>query len=196
MTDQLAPAPTQVTAVGTYAPPATPPRSQPPAPVPSRRRVRWILAALMVVTVASVILTSRSATHEIGMLSGAVVYSPVRIPGVVVMARRPVRILRGRERAHVGERVAVRVTQYCLQGTTRRGRWVRPGIVAADPRVFPLSRYIELFINGTYAGRFLVDDTGKRILGARIDVWEPSCKKAMRFGVQRGVAVLVGRASN
>jgi len=80
---------------------------------------------------------------------------------------------------------------YCLQGTTRRGRYVRAGIVAADPRFFPLARYVELYVGRSYLGRFLVDDTGKRIRGPRIDVWTANCRDARRFGSQRGTAVLV-----
>ena len=89
----------------------------------------------------------------------------------------------------------VGVTMYCLQGTTRRGRYVRAGIVAADPRFFPLSRYVELYVGRTYLGRFLVDDTGLRIVGPRIDVWTPDCREARRFGLQRGTAVLVPHGS-
>src|SRR4029077_8927124 len=85
------------------------------------------------------------------------------------------------------------VTMYCLQGTTRRGRYVRAGIVAADPRLFPLAHYIELYVGRRYLGRFLVDDTGKRIHGARIDVWTSNCREARRFGLERGTAVLVHR---
>jgi 3D (Asp-Asp-Asp) domain-containing protein len=120
-----------------------------------------------------------------------VVMSPYRVPGALVqgasrswwkVATRPVRY---------GDPVPVGLTWYCLQGTTRRGRYVRPGIVAADPRFFPLSRYIELYAGRKYLGRFLVDDTGGLIRGARIDVWTASCREARRFGVQRGTAVLV-----
>lgn len=93
----------------------------------------------------------------------------------------------------LGDPVTVSITEYCLRGTTRRGRYVRPGIVAADPRLFPLSRYIELYAGGRYVGRFLVDDTGGRIKGARIDVWTASCRDASRFGRQKGTAVLVPR---
>jgi len=120
-----------------------------------------------------------------------VVMSPFRAPGVVVrgaargwwkLATQPVRY---------GDPVPVGVTMYCLQGTTRRGRYVRAGIVAADPTLFPLSKFVELYVGRRYIGRFLVDDTGKRIRGARIDVWTPSCREARRFGLQRGTAVLV-----
>lgn len=129
---------------------------------------------------------------------------PLRYPPVVVEAPlelAPV-VVRGASRSwardsagppRYGDPVPVRVTMYCLTGTTRRGRYVRPGIVAADPRYFPLARYIELYAGGEYLGRFLVDDTGKRIKGARIDVWTPACHEARRFGIRRGTAVLVPR---
>ena len=102
---------------------------------------------------------------------------------------------RHRSRCGTAIRLPVGVTMYCLQGTTRRGRYVRGGIVAADPRFFPLVEYIELYVGRTYLGRFLVDDTGKKIRGARIDVWTDNCREARRFGIARGTAVLVQRAS-
>ena len=58
-------------------------------------------------------------------------------------------------RAVPGEEVPISLTQYCLSGTTRRGRWVRPGIVAADPRIFPLARYVEVFMGNSSSGRYL-----------------------------------------
>lgn len=96
-------------------------------------------------------------------------------------------------RAQPGEEIPVSLTQYCLKGTTRRGRFVRPGIVAADPRIFPLARYVEVFMGRKYLGRFLVDDTGGNVIGATLDIWTPSCRQATRFGRQRGRAVLVAR---
>ena len=123
-----------------------------------------------------------------------VVMSPYRLPGVVVrgatrswwkLASHPVRY---------GDPMPVGVTMYCLQGTTRRGRYVRQGIIAADPHFFPLSRFVELYVGRKYIGRFLVDDTGRLIRGARIDVWTASCREASRFGLQRGTAVLIQSA--
>lgn len=96
-------------------------------------------------------------------------------------------------RATPGEEVPISLTQYCLSGTTRRGRWVRPGIVAADPRIFPLARYVEIFMDNKYLGRYLVDDTGVNVIGATIDIWTPSCSQAVRFGRQSGRAVLVAK---
>jgi 3D (Asp-Asp-Asp) domain-containing protein len=96
-------------------------------------------------------------------------------------------------RAAPGEEIPISLTQYCLKGTTRRGRWVRPGIVAADPRIFPLARYVEVFMGKKYLGRFLVDDTGSNVIGATLDIWTPSCSEATRFGRQQGRAVLVAK---
>jgi 3D (Asp-Asp-Asp) domain-containing protein len=93
--------------------------------------------------------------------------------------------------AKAGQAIKVSLTQYCLKGTTRRGRYVRPGIVAADPRVFPLARYVEVFLGKKYLGRFLVDDTGGNILGQTLDIWTPDCKDARKFGRQWGLAMLV-----
>ncbi|NUO65181.1 MAG: 3D domain-containing protein [Gemmatimonadaceae bacterium] len=142
-----------------------------------------------------------------GMTRGAARSEPARHPPVVVFAdhmlepvvvrpapRKPPRPPRTAvTRALDGEAIPVEITAYCLSGTTRRGRWVRPGIVAADPRVFPLSRYIELFVGDDYLGKFLVDDTGSAIKGQHIDLWVPTCREAVHFGRVQGTAVLVPR---
>lgn len=94
-------------------------------------------------------------------------------------------------RPRPGESVTVKLSAYCLRGRTRRGLPTRTGIIAADPRVFPLARHVELYAAGRYLGRYLVDDTGGDIKGARIDVWTPDCDDARRFGVREGVATLV-----
>ena len=149
--------------------------------------------ALVVALVCA--MAAGGCTTESGPLRypPAVAMSPYRLPGVVVrgaarqwwkLASQPLRY---------GDPVPVGITMYCLQGTTRRGRYVRAGIVAADPKYFPLSKYIELYAGRTYLGRFLVDDTGKKIRGARIDVWTDNCREARRFGIAAGTAVLVQR---
>jgi 3D (Asp-Asp-Asp) domain-containing protein len=92
-----------------------------------------------------------------------------------------------------GDPVPVQLTAYCLQGRTRRDQLVREGIVAADPKLFPLGRYVEVYVGRKYHGRFLVDDTGSRIKDGILDIWTPSCRDARRFGRQRGTAVLVPR---
>jgi len=96
-------------------------------------------------------------------------------------------------RAEDGVMIPVSLTQYCVQGETRRGRQTRHGIVAADPRIFPLARYVEVFLGSEYLGRYLVDDTGGNVLGATLDIWNPDCKEAARFGRHWGNAILVAR---
>ena len=96
-------------------------------------------------------------------------------------------------RAQDGVLIPVSLTQYCVQGETRRGRQTRHGIVAADPRIFPLARYVEVFLGNEYLGRYLVDDTGGNVLGATLDIWNPDCKEAARFGRHWGSAILVAR---
>ena len=96
-------------------------------------------------------------------------------------------------RAADGVTIPVSLTQYCVQGETRRGRQTRHGIVAADPRIFPLARYVEVFLGDEYLGRYLVDDTGGNVLGATLDIWNPDCKEAARFGRHWGSATLVAR---
>jgi 3D (Asp-Asp-Asp) domain-containing protein len=113
---------------------------------------------------------------------------------LVVHAPRHVKAKRGAfDRAPVGKLLNVSLTQYCLQGTTRRDNYVRRGIVAADPRVFPLARYVEVFLGKKYLGRFLVDDTGSKVKGATLDIWNPSCDEAKQFGRRRGSAMLVAK---
>ncbi|MGI8510730.1 MAG: 3D domain-containing protein [Gemmatimonadaceae bacterium] len=134
-----------------------------------------------------------------------IVYSEPMIRPLVVTAERvlPHHILptlphlRSRfERASIGQQVRVALTQYCLQGTTRRDHWVREGIVAADPKVFPLAHYVEVSLGRHYLGRFLIDDTGGKVKGAHLDIWTPSCSDARRFGRQHGTATLVVKPEN
>lgn len=124
------------------------------------------------------------------MLPGAVVlHGPPPRSGRKATAERRAPFARARD----GVPTPVELTAYCLSGTTRRGRWVRPGIIATDPRVFPLSRYVEIFVGEKYLGRFLVDDTGRLIKDDKIDIWVPTCREAKLFGRVRGTAVLVPR---
>lgn len=160
--------------------------------------------------------TGVATLAAVGLLSGGIVqtpltrtelrYDPIVVVAelihrpMVVRAQRPLPRLvhpaeRAAERAAEGQALRVSLTQYCLRGETRRGRWVRPGIVAADPKVFPLARHVEVFLGAQYLGRFLVDDTGKNVIGNTLDIWTPNCREARRFGRQWGHAVLIARDS-
>lgn len=134
------------------------------------------------------------AAPETIMLPGVVVQSPILMPGAVVQGASSRWYLASYAPPRYGEPVPVEMTAYCLtRTTTRRGRYVRAGIVAADPRLFPLSRYLELYDGRRYLGRFLIDDTGRLIKGNIIDVWMPTCREARLFGRRKGIAVLVPR---
>ncbi|HKP15735.1 MAG TPA: 3D domain-containing protein [Gemmatimonadaceae bacterium] len=119
--------------------------------------------------------------------------APLRLEGALVRAAARDWSVARKRPPRIGEAVPVQLTAYCLEGTTRRDNQVREGIVAADPKLFPLGRYLELYIGRRYHGRFLVDDTGSRIRDGILDIWTPSCRDARRFGRQRGIAVLVAR---
>jgi 3D (Asp-Asp-Asp) domain-containing protein len=96
-------------------------------------------------------------------------------------------------RAEEGVTIPVSLTQYCVQGETRRGRQTRHGILAADPRIFPLARYVDVYLGTDYLGRYLVDDTGGNVLGATLDIWNPNCREARKFGRHWGSAALIAR---
>ena len=163
--------------------------------------------AAIVLGVAFAVLGTGAALDRARDEQDPVVHPPVvvsaepMLAGVLVRHGPPARVRPGAararrvpfSRAREGAPVPVELTAYCLRGTTRRGRWVRPGIVATDPRVFPLSRHVEIFVGDKYLGRFLVDDTGRLIKDNKIDIWVPTCREAKLFGRVQGTAVLVPR---
>ena len=127
-------------------------------------------------------------------LPPVVVQSPLRLSGAIVQGASKRWYLATYMPPEYGDPVPVEITAYCLTKTqTRRGRYVRAGIVATDPKLFPLSRYLELYVGRRYLGRFLIDDTGLKIKGNKIDVWMPTCREARLFGRRKGTAVLVPR---
>ncbi len=73
-------------------------------------------------------------------------------------------------------------TAYCVQGTTRAGVRVRPGIVAADPDVLPLGSILLIEAPRSVAGVYSVLDTGGAIVGEILDVYIPDCDDATEFG--------------
>ena len=123
-----------------------------------------------------------------------VVASPLRLSGAIVQGASTQWYVSDSTPPRYGDPVPVEITAYCLTRTqTRRGRYVRAGIVATDPKLFPLARYLELYVDRRYLGRFLIDDTGLKIKGNKIDVWMPTCREARIFGRRKGTAVLVPR---
>jgi 3D (Asp-Asp-Asp) domain-containing protein len=167
---------------------------------PRRRLGRYasaMLTLVLVVTLAAGALRVREgfvATPQLPLTYLPVVVSaPIRLDGALVLgASRDWHVKRDAP-LRLGDPVPVQLTAYCLSGLTRRDHYVREGIVAADPKVFPLGRYLEVYVGKTYFGRFLIDDTGGVIKGNKLDIWTPTCREARLFGRVKGTAVLVPR---
>jgi len=142
----------------------------------------------------ALIALSACSNDEPLVMAPVVVQSPLRLAGAIVQGTASKWYLASYTPPRYGEPVPIQMTAYCLtRTTTRRGRYVRAGIVATDPKLFPLSRYIELYEGKRYLGRFLIDDTGRLIKGNIIDIWMPTCREARLWGRRTGVAVLVPR---
>lgn len=69
-------------------------------------------------------------------------------------------------------------TAYCLQGTTFTGLPAGMGVVAVDPEVIPLGSY--LYIEGYGQAQAL--DTGRDIIGRRVDIWLPTRDDCLKYG--------------
>ncbi len=156
------------------------------------RRAAWWAAALSAVAVSSSPLHAQRTPAELPSLPPVFVFSPMQLEPAIVHAIPPVALAKARAKV---KRTAVSVTMYCLTGTTRTGQPVREGIVAADPRLFPLGRHVDVFVGRRLLGRFLVDDTGGLVRGRTVDVWTPSCREAWTFGRRRGFAAIVKSAT-
>ena len=168
----------------------------------ARRRRSWLsVVAIVLVPVAGIVTASlhlreRSQPPKPILFAPTVVYATLRLEGALVRGAAANWALNRNTPVRYGDPLPVVLSAYCLSGLTRRDRYVRLGIVAADPRIFPLARYIEIYVGRTYLGRFLIDDTGLKIKGNRLDIWTPTCKEARRFGMHRGTAVLVPKPRN
>ncbi|HEY7914839.1 MAG TPA: 3D domain-containing protein [Blastocatellia bacterium] len=84
-------------------------------------------------------------------------------------------------------------TAYCLKGITASGAPVRPGIIAADPRVLPLGTVVHIRA-GKYTGTYTVLDTGSRIKGRVVDVYVPNYRAAKEFGRRQVKIKVISRA--
>lgn len=72
------------------------------------------------------------------------------------------------------------VTCYDLGGHTATGALTSSATVAVDPSVIPLGSHI--YIAGV--GLRVAQDTGGAIVGARLDIWEPTYADCMNWGVR------------
>lgn len=153
----------------------------------------FALVLLVTITAGALRVRARFEPPLDLTVAPVVVYAPILLDGAVVRGASPERVMRFGEALRYGDPVSISLTAYCLRGLTRRDHYVRQGIVASDPRVFPLGRYVEIYVGREYYGRFLVDDTGRAIKGNKLDVWTPTCRDARIFGRTAGTAVLVPR---
>jgi 3D (Asp-Asp-Asp) domain-containing protein len=164
---------------------------------PPRRRLGKYATAMFVLVLASTLAAGALRVRD-GLrprmplvFLPVVVYAPIRLDGALVLgASRDWHVNRDIP-LRLGDPVPVSLTAYCLKGLTRRDHYVREGIIASDPKVFPLGHYLEVYVGKTYYGRFLIDDTGGVIKGNKLDIWTPTCREARIFGRVKGTAVLV-----
>src|SRR5688500_11074735 len=100
------------------------------------------------------VVTAKKIVRERGQFRRATAAEAIRMRAAGIIPD-PTRFAR----AQAGEEIPVSLTQYCLKGTARRGRFVRPGIVAADPRIFPFGGNGEGCRGRNYTGRLSVTTT-------------------------------------
>jgi 3D (Asp-Asp-Asp) domain-containing protein len=90
-----------------------------------------------------------------------------------------------------GSVMRLSATAYCHAGTTAAGTRTHTGIVAADPKVLPVGSVLRILEPDRFAGIYTVMDTGSGIKGHDLDIFMPSCSRAVEFGRQAvRVAVL------
>ena len=166
-----------------------------PRKLPRRRLGRYAsatFALVLLVTLCAGALRVRAGLEPVTpmRMTPVMIYAPIRLEGAIVRGA-PLDRASGTGLLRYGDPIEVSLTAYCLRGLTRRDHYVREGIVASDPKVFPLGRYVEVYVGREYYGRFLVDDTGGAIKGNKLDIWTPTCRDARIFGRTAGTAVLV-----
>jgi len=73
-------------------------------------------------------------------------------------------------------------TAYTSEGTTASGKQTQPGTCAADLDVLPLGTRIRVRGAGAHSGEYVVRDTGRKIVGRKIDLYIADDGEAKRFG--------------
>jgi len=86
-------------------------------------------------------------------------------------------------------------TAYSVSGETKSQTVTQEGrTVAADPRVLPIGTVIEVRNAGPYSGQYVVQDTGAKIVGHKIDIYIARTREAIKFGVRKVRVRVVKRA--
>jgi 3D (Asp-Asp-Asp) domain-containing protein len=79
-----------------------------------------------------------------------------------------------------GATITLVSTGYCLKGTTATGLPAGWGVAAVDPSVIPLGTHLSI----PGYGAAVAADTGGSVVGARIDLWFPTCAQAGGWGTR------------
>jgi 3D (Asp-Asp-Asp) domain-containing protein len=75
-----------------------------------------------------------------------------------------------------------KATAYDAKGKTAAGDPVKPGVVAADPKVLPPGSRVRVKDAGAYSGEYVVKDKGPAVKGHEVDIYVPGKKRAKQFG--------------
>jgi 3D (Asp-Asp-Asp) domain-containing protein len=73
-------------------------------------------------------------------------------------------------------------TAYSVTGITASGIYTNRHVVAADPSFLPVGTIIKIRHAGKYQGEYVVADTGRKIIGRRLDIYMPSTEACKKFG--------------
>jgi 3D (Asp-Asp-Asp) domain-containing protein len=99
-------------------------------------------------------------------------------------------LFQGHAYAHIGwERgkwTKFIATAYSISGETKAQTFTQEGrTLAADPRILPIGTIVEIRDAGPYSGQYVVCDTGRKIVGHKLDIFIASTHEAMQFGKRR-----------
>ena len=82
-----------------------------------------------------------------------------------------------------GTTKSYRATGYAVKHRkTAGGTRPKEGAVAADPKLLPLGSKIRVCEAGDFSGVYVVTDKGRKIHGAKLDLFFESAREAKRFG--------------
>ena len=73
-------------------------------------------------------------------------------------------------------------TAYSTTGITASGEHTHRHVIAADPSILPIGTRIKVKRAGKYSGEYVVADTGRKIVGRRLDIYMPSSSACEKFG--------------
>jgi len=80
-------------------------------------------------------------------------------------------------------------TLFPEKSLTRAGQPIGWGVIAVDPKVIPLGTILSF--SEIFPGKkFRAIDTGKKVKGARVDIWLPEEEAVKQFGRRRITAVI------